>query len=58
MERSVGADPRLRPSLRPVTEKAIYRDAVTSEGVQPVTRSISQNQLRFKPTYGECSSPL
>ena len=46
------------PSLRPMTAKAIYRDAVTSEGVQPVTRSISQNQLRFKPTYGECSSPL
>ncbi len=31
----------------PVTAKAIYRDAVKSEGVQPVTRSISQNQLRF-----------
>ena len=24
MERSVGADQRLRPSLRPVTDKAIY----------------------------------
>jgi hypothetical protein len=46
------------PSLRPVTAKAIYRDAVTSEGVQPATRSISQNQLRFKPTYRECFSPL
>lgn len=26
------------PSLHPVADKAIYRDAVTSEGVQPVTR--------------------
>ncbi|GEM_PF-2495630 len=26
MERSVVADQRLRPSLRPVTDKAIYKD--------------------------------